>query len=140
MEDYSAIAVTALDNSKWDPLDGINEDNESARIAASSGVKALQSLVSIGEVNDRFHFSTDDDKILFFIYRKSTTSMLMTWDQQQQLRKDQFYPTLNFSLIKLRKLNFQTSMPSLRVQNGIKELPLLKLKTFAERSWTHQQI
>lgn len=66
MEDYSAIAVTALDNSKWDPLDGINEDNESARIAASSGVKALQSLVSIDEVNDRFHFSTDDDNILLF--------------------------------------------------------------------------
>lgn len=45
VEHYSAIAVTALDSSKWDKLDGINEDNESARIAASSGVKALQSLV-----------------------------------------------------------------------------------------------
>lgn len=47
VEDYSAIAVTALDNNKWDSLDGINEDNESARIAASTGVKALQSLVSL---------------------------------------------------------------------------------------------
>ncbi|XP_070501999.1 cytosol aminopeptidase-like [Chironomus tepperi] len=44
VEDYCAIAVTALDTTKWDNLDGINADHEAVRIAASSGVKALQSL------------------------------------------------------------------------------------------------
>jgi hypothetical protein len=47
VDDYNAIAVTALDATKWDIHDGINADNESVRIAAASGVKALQSLVSI---------------------------------------------------------------------------------------------
>lgn len=46
IEDYCAIAVTALDTTKWDNLDEINADYEAVRIAASSGVKALQSLVS----------------------------------------------------------------------------------------------
>jgi len=46
VEDYCAIAVTALDTTKWDNHDGINADHEAVRIAASSGVKALQSLVS----------------------------------------------------------------------------------------------
>ena len=46
VEDYCAIAVTALDATKWDNLDGINADHEAVRIAASCGVKALQSLVS----------------------------------------------------------------------------------------------
>lgn len=44
VEDYEAIAVSAIDSSKWDSLDGINEENEAVRIAASTGVKALQSL------------------------------------------------------------------------------------------------
>lgn len=44
--DYNAIAVSALDTSKWDGLDEINQDNEAARIASSSGLKALQSLVN----------------------------------------------------------------------------------------------
>ncbi|KAG5679461.1 hypothetical protein PVAND_009026 [Polypedilum vanderplanki] len=48
VENYGAIAVTALDSSKWDRLDGLNTENESVRIAASSGVKALQSL----KIND----------------------------------------------------------------------------------------
>jgi hypothetical protein len=46
VENYHPIAVTALDSTKWDNLDGINNDNEAVRIAASSGAKALQSLVS----------------------------------------------------------------------------------------------
>jgi hypothetical protein len=44
--DYNPIAVTALDTSKWDGMDEINQDNEAARIASSSGMKVLQSLVS----------------------------------------------------------------------------------------------
>lgn len=48
IDEYSPIAVTTLDPSKWDNLDGINADNEAVRVAASSGVKALQSL----KIND----------------------------------------------------------------------------------------
>lgn len=44
---FNTIALTAIDSSKWDNLDGINAENEAIRIAASSGVKALQSLVCI---------------------------------------------------------------------------------------------
>jgi hypothetical protein len=40
-----AIAVSAIDSSKFDSLDCINEDNEAVRIAAGAGIKALQSLV-----------------------------------------------------------------------------------------------
>lgn len=45
VDDYSAIAVTAIDASKWDILDEINEENEAIRVAANAGVEALKSLV-----------------------------------------------------------------------------------------------